>query len=305
MKSKVLNTIRFIYLLCTFAAPVAAAELKVFACEPEWAALVAELAGGRATVTTATTAAQDVHTIQARPSLIAAARRADLVVCGGASLEVGWLPLLLRQSTNNKVMPGQPGYFEAALEVPLLEVPAVVDRAAGDIHPFGNPHVQLDPRNIARVATALSRRLRQLDPAGEADYRARLDDFQGRWSRALAGWEARAAPLAGLRLVVHHNSWVYLAAWLHLDIVGYLEPKPGLPPTSGHLAELLAKLKNRPPAVIVRSAYQSERPSAWLAERTGAPAIELPHTVDGDEIKDLFSMFDEIVRRLAAVAGTP
>ncbi len=300
-----MKSIRSIFLFLTCTAPAAAADLNVFACEPEWAALLAELAGPRVAVTSATTAAQDVHTIQARPSLIAAARRADLVVCSGASLEIGWLPLLLRQSTNNRVMPGQPGYFETALEVPRLEVPSVVDRAAGDIHPFGNPHVQLDPRNITPIATALSRRLIQLDPSGAADYRARLDDFRQRWNQALAGWEARAVPLAGLRLVVHHNSWVYLAAWLHLDIVGYLEPKPGLPPTSGHLAELLATLKDQPPAAIVRSAYQSERPSAWLAERTGSTAIELPHTVDGKEIKDLFTLFDEILRRLSTVAGTP
>lgn len=279
-----------------------AADIKIFACEPEWGALATELAGDRASIKVGATAQQDVHYLQARPSLIAAVRDADLVVCSGAQLEIGWLPLLLRQASKSSVMPGQPGYLEAALQVPRLEIPAVIDRAAGDIHPFGNPHVQLDPRNIETIAAALGERLIALDPAGKDTYQARLDDFQARWRRALVAWNERATPLHGMRIVPHHSSWIYLAAWLDLEIAGYLEPKPGLPPTSGHLAELLDSLENDPPAVIIRAPYQSQRPSDWLSERIGAPAIVLPTTVGGTaEATDLFALFDDIINRLLKV----
>jgi zinc/manganese transport system substrate-binding protein len=175
----------------------AAAELRVFSCEPEWAALVTELAGDHAEVSTATTAQQDPHYIQARPSLIAQMRRADLVVCTGAELEVGWLPVLMARGGNPKVKPGAEGYFEAANYVPMLEVPQRLDRSEGDIHSRGNPHIQLDPRNIQRIATALGERLAKLDPAG------RLPPAPGRFHLSLAGGHTtlgkEAEPLKGCR----------------------------------------------------------------------------------------------------------
>src|SRR3954454_5845429 len=145
-----------------------ARALDVFACEPEWAALAQELGGNAVTAVSATTARQDPHQIQARPSLIARLRNAGLVVCTGAELEIGWMPILLRQSANPRIQPNTPGYFEAARQVRLLEVPAQLDRAMGDVHAAGNPHLQTDPRNIAAVATALSARMQQLDPANAA-----------------------------------------------------------------------------------------------------------------------------------------
>ena len=164
------------------AAPALAREpLKVVACEPEWAALTKELAGDKVSVYTATHALQDPHAIQAKPSLIAAVRNAELLVCTGAELEVGWLPVLLRQAGNAAVQPGRPGHFEAAEQVPMLEVPGRLDRADGDVHAEGNPHIQTDPRNIAKVAQALSQRLTEVDPANAALYRQRQADFQLRW----------------------------------------------------------------------------------------------------------------------------
>jgi zinc/manganese transport system substrate-binding protein len=164
------------------------AALRVFACEPEWAALAQELGGNLVDASSATTALQDPHQIQAKPSLIARVRNADLVVCTGAELEIGWLPPLLQQSGNAKVQPGQPGNFVAADLVRKLEVPGLVDRSQGDVHAAGNPHIQTDPRNIAAVATGLGARLQQLDPANAAQYAKRQADFAQRWQQAMGRW---------------------------------------------------------------------------------------------------------------------
>src|SRR5258708_36077707 len=176
----------------------AQAALKVLATTPDWGALVTELGGDKVNVYTATSAFQDVHRVDAKPSLIARARTADLVVATGADLEIGWMPVLLQDSGNSKIQPGSPGYFEAAPLVHLLEVPSAVDRSMGDIHPLGNPHVTLDPRNIAIIARSRAARLALVDSANAAFYTARSEDFQTRWQQANEPWQARAAPLKGL-----------------------------------------------------------------------------------------------------------
>ncbi len=275
------------------------AAIKVLACEPEWGALVQELAGDKASVYVATTGVQDPHHIQARPSLVAAARTTDLIVCTGAELEVGWLPVLIRQSGNNAIQPGKPGNFAAADFVRKLEVPDRLDRADGDVHAAGNPHIQTDPRNIALVAGPLSKRLAEIDPANAARYQARAADFMARWNAAIARWEKEAAPLRGTPIIVQHKAFPYLEQWLGLVQVAALEPKPGIDPTSAHLSEVLAGLKLRPAKMIVRATYNDGRGSEWLAERTKLPVVVLPFTVDGDEqAKDLFSLFDDTVQRL-------
>src|SRR6187402_396964 len=187
-------------MLAAFAASAHAA-LSVFATVPEWGALAQELGGDKVKVYTATTALQDPHRVEARPSLIARARSADLVVCTGAQLEIGWLPLVLTQASNGKIQVGQPGYFEASRFVTMLEVPTSVDRSQGDVHPGGNPHVHLDPRNIAKIAVALGERMAQLDAAEAGNYRARTKAFLDRWSEATARWEKEGAPLKGMAVV--------------------------------------------------------------------------------------------------------
>jgi len=276
-----------------------AAALDVFTCEPEWGALTQELGGDRVSIYVATSALQDPHQIQAKPSLLARARRADLVVCTGAELEIGWLPIVLRQSGNNKIQAGKSGYFEAANFVQKLEVPARLDRADGDVHPGGNPHIQTDPHNIARVASALVERLTQIDPANAAYYRARYRDFATHWDAAIQRWEKQAAPLRGLPIVVQHKGFPYLEHWLGLREVASLEPKPGVEPTSAHLAEVLEQLKREPAKMILRAAYNDGRGSEWLGERAKLPVVVLPFTVGGsDKAKDLFGLFDDTVQRL-------
>lgn len=297
---------RHLFLLMTLlltAAPGAQAALRVLACEPEWAALTRELAGDLAEVDAATTALQDPHRIEARPSLLAKARRADLLVCTGAELEAGWLPLLQREAGNGRIQPGQPGYFEASAQVPLLERPTRLDRAQGDIHAAGNPHVQLDPRRVARIATALTQRLAQLDPANSGHYAERNADFQSRWQAAVTRWQAQGAPLKGAAVVVHHKSFSYLADWLGLVVVGDLEPRPGVEPSAAHLAELLESLKTRPARAVLRAAYMSAGPSQWLADKAGIAAVELPFTVGGTPgTDDLFGLFDVTLTRLLVAA---
>lgn len=275
------------------------AAFRVLACEPEWGALTEELAGSDAKVYVATTALQDVHHVQARPSLIAAARRADLLICTGADLEIGWLPVLLRESGNDKIQPGQPGYFEASRYVHLIGVPARLDRSQGDVHPFGNPHIQTDARNITEVAQALVERLIQLDPSHADLYRDRYEDFAARWQQAIVAWEQRAQPLDGLKIVEQHNAFAYLFNWLGIEVVGYLEPKPGVEPTTRHMAELLERQKSDPAKFVVRASYNAPRPSEWFSQRADIPVIVLPFSVGGDDdAEDLFSWYDDMIDRL-------
>ncbi len=289
--------------LAASAALPARAALEVLACEPEWGALAKELGGEQVKVYEATTALQDVHHIQARPSLIAAARRADLVACTGAELEIGWLPVLTRESGNDRIRPGAPGYFEAARFVTLSGVPTRLDRREGDVHPEGDPHIQTDPRNIASVTRALAERLAQIDSAHAALYRSRYESFAGRWQQAIARWEKEGTPLRGLRVVEHHKAFDYLFRWLGVEVVGYLEPKPGLEPTAAHLAELLAQQKSRPAKLVVRPSYSDARASAWFAEHAGIKAVMLPFSVGGDAAsKDLFSWYDDMLGRLLEAA---
>jgi zinc/manganese transport system substrate-binding protein len=290
-------------ILLILSAPPACAAINVFACEPEWGALAQELGGDRVSVYTATTALQDPHQIQARPSLIAKMRQADLLVCTGSELEIGWLPVLLHQAGNDRVQAGQPGYFAAADYVIMLEKPSSVDRAQGDVHPGGNPHIQTDPRNIGKVAKALAGALAQSDGTHAADYATRFQDFDRRWQVAIAGWEREAAPLRGMKVVVHHKDWAYLFDWLGIQEVASLEPKPGVPPSAGHLAELVSTLSNQPARMVIRTAYQESRPSEWLSEHAHIPAVSLPFTVGGsDAAKDLFGLYDATIATLLKAA---
>ena len=277
----------------------ALAALNVVATVPEWGALVQELGGDKVNVYVATNALQDPHHVEAKPSLIARARNADLVVATGAELEIGWLPLVLQQAGNPKVQPGKPGYFEAAPYVPMLEKPTRLDRAEGDVHPLGNPHIQTDPRNIARVAAPLTARLAELDPANAPYYQARGKDFGARWSAAIARWEGEAAPLRGVSIIVQHKGFPYLTEWLGMKEVAALEPKPGIEPTTSHLADVLATLERTPAKMVIRAAYQSDRASQWIAERAKVNAVVLPFTVGGDDAaKDLFGLYEDTIQRL-------
>jgi zinc/manganese transport system substrate-binding protein len=279
------------------------AALKVLATTSDWGALTTELGGERVNVYVATSALQDVHRVEAKPSLVARARTADLLVATGAELEIGWLPVLIQQSGNSKIQPGAAGYFEATSALRLREVPDKIDRSMGDIHPLGNPHVQLDPHNIQAVARALSARLAQLDPSQEAYYRERAQAFDARWTDAIKRWEDKAAPLKGLPVVIMHRDQAYLCHWLGLTEIASIEPKPGVPPTAAYLGQLVSKLGASPPRLILVNAYNDTKAANWLSERVHAPVVVLPFSVGGDAgAKDLFGLFDDTLDKLLAVA---
>ena len=300
MKKLILTSIIF------FAAMPVMAALNVFACEPEWASLADELGGERVKTISATTAFQDPHHIEARPSLISKVRRADLLVCSGSELEIGWLPLLQRQASNAKVSPSSPGYFEASAMVERLDIPKhldfALDRSMGDVHAAGNPHVHLDPRRIQKIANALQLRLSEIDPEGKTYYQQRHKSFTQRWQQAIQKWQQQASILKGARIVVHHRDWVYLFDWLGIEIAGALEPKPGLPTTAAHLTSLKKTLIAKPAKMIVHTTYQNPRGAKRLSQLTGIPVVQLPYTVGGaEDVKDLFSLFDVTIQRLTGV----
>jgi zinc/manganese transport system substrate-binding protein len=287
------------------AVTPAQANLNVFACEPEWAALATEIGGDKVSTYVATTGSQDPHQVQARPSLIARARNADISVCTGAELEIGWLPQIKLQTSNPKIQIGAPGAFEAASFVNLMEVPALLDRSQGDIHAQGNPHIQTNPNNILAVAKPLADRFAQLDPANAQLYATRLADFTKRWQAALAKWQTQAAPLKGVPIVVEHQSWIYLETWLGLKRIAAMEPKPGVPPSAGHLAEVVQTLQTSPAKMVIRAAYEDERPALFISDKAHIPAVTLPYTIGGtDAAKTLFSLYDDTINRmLAALKG--
>ncbi|MES2153043.1 MAG: zinc ABC transporter substrate-binding protein [Pseudomonadota bacterium] len=288
---------------CALLPLGAHAAVNVLACEPEWEALTTELGGDKVKVSSATNALQDPHRVEARPGLIARTRNADLLVCTGLELEVGWLPVLVQQSGNARIAVGQPGHFEAGSVVPRLDVPSKLDRSEGDVHAAGNPHIQQNPHNIALVAVALARRLGEIDSANAPFYQARLKDFSARWTAAMAKWEQQAAPLRGVAVVEHHKNMEYLMGWLGMHQVGTLEAKPGVEPSAAHLGELLAQLQRQPARMVLRAAYQDTRASQWLSERAHIPAVMVPFTVGADDkSKDLFALFDTTVQRLTDAA---
>ncbi len=287
-------------LASVLSAPASA--FTVFACEPEWAALTRILMP-EATIHTATHARQDPHHIEARPALIAQLRSADLAVCTGASLEIGWLPALQERSGNAKVQNGAPSMFYAAGHVELIDPRpgAGGNPFAGDVHAEGNPHVHIDPRNLLKIAAALSERLQKLAASEAQQIEQRHVRFHASWKQRIQEWEQRAAPLRGQSVVAQHSVFGYLWKWLGIKQVADLEPKPGMAPTPGHLQRLLQTLQPRPPLAIVTASYQDQRAARWLAGQLDNQAllISLPATIEDDRVPDaLVQWYDQLLDKL-------
>lgn len=273
----------------------ALAQMNIFACEPEYAALAKELAPD-ARIYSATTAMQDPHQVQARPSLIAKMRQADLVICAGAELEVGWLPMLQMKAANVQVRSTDKGLFFAAEHVKTLDQMSNVDRSMGDVHSLGNPHVHFSPPRMLTIAQALTDKLIQLDEKQSAEYQQQLSRFSARWQLAMTQWQVKARSLQGMKVIAYHSSFRYLFDFANIEQVADLEPKPGLPPTSSHLASLLKRADNGDIAAIIIASYQNQRGANWLAEKSNLPVVVLPLSVGGNEqSNDLFSLYDSIL----------
>ncbi len=287
---------KFTLLFLLLVANSSQADMQIFACEPEWAELARMLGGEQ--IYTATTNQQDPHHIQARPSLIAKARRADLLICTGAELEIGWLPLLLRKSGNPRIQVGQPGYFMATDYVTLLDKPTQLDRSQGDVHTSGNPHIHLDPERMLQVAKSLTNTLIKIDPANRSNYQTKLESFSQAWQAMMNKLDKQI--FAGKSMVVYHNSWLYLQQWLGLKQSATLEPKPGIPPTSSHLSRLLATLQQSPAQMIIYSNYQDGKAANWLAQKTDIPIVALDFSPATEE--NLIHWFERVVNQIAMVS---
>lgn len=279
------------------------AKINVFACAPEWAALAKEIGGDLVEVRSATTAFQDVHHIRAKPSLLAAMRKADIVFCSGAALESGWLPILAKKAGSPDVQPETVGWVMASDYVQKLNVMHEhVDRSMGHIHPEGNPHVHLDPRNIADIADVFVERLFIIDQENIQSYDKNHRGFSIRWSEKVKEWQEKAKSLQGTKVVVYHNAWAYLLEWLSMDVVATLEPKPGLPATPAHLKNVLDKVKNQNVKAILIAPFENEDAAKWLSEKSNIPILNLPFTVGGSKsANDLTSLFDETINQLLTV----
>lgn len=279
--------------------------LTVFACEPEWAALSRALLPG-VKVHSATNHLQDPHHIEARPSLIAQMRSADLAVCTGAELEAGWLPMLQAKAGNAKIQNGQPGMFYAADHVSLVNpFKGVVTPFSGDVHVLGNPHVHADPRRLLNVARALALRMSAIAPLEKNRIEQQFKQFEEAMALKIPTWEQQARPLKGRYVITQHSNFGYLWLWLGLIPMADLEPKPGVPPTPAHLSRTLELSQTTPPMAIVIAQHHDPRAAKWLSGQMGSPQklIVLPATVTDEQPDALFRWFDLMVQRLLQVAS--
>lgn len=278
-----------------------ALALNIFVCEPEWKAFL-ESHAPDATIYSATTAKQDPHYVQARPSLIAKMRQADMAMCSGAELEVGWLPMLQVRSSNGAVQNGSQSMIYATDFVRMLDTHDHVDRSMGDIHAHGNPHVQFAANDMVAISRAVTERLKSIDPENAQSYQVNGMKFRAHWRKKLNEWNEKAAPLKGKQVVGYHETYRYLYDWLGMEQIADLEPKPGISPTTSHL-QSLTKLDSDSFEAIVYSSHQDQRPANWLQKQTNKPLIQLPLTVSDGESLD--EMYDQVIDDLLDVLVQP
>ena len=281
-------------------AASAPAPLKIVTTTTDLAALAREIGGDRVTVTALAAGRQDPHQVDAKPSFISLVSNADLLIVVGRELEIGWLPVLQTNSRNAKVQVGAAGYLDASQNVKILEIPTgQITRAMGDVHPQGNPHYWLDPANGRVMAQSIRTKLQQLAPADRAYFEQRFADFDTRLAAAEKRWDAALAPYKGAKLVTYHRSWSNFMGRWGLDVIGYVEPKPGIPAPPAHIIELIAEMKRQNAKIIVVEPYWSPKTPASIASRTGGLVLVLAPSVGGaDGITDYIGLFDYDVAKL-------
>jgi zinc/manganese transport system substrate-binding protein len=278
------------------------AKLNVVATTADLGAIAREIGGDQITLTTLAKPTEDPHFVDAKPSFIVKLNRADVVVEGGAELEIGWLPALLDQARNQKIVAGAPGHVNCAQGVQLLDVPATLDRSRGDIHAAGNPHFAISPSNGKIVAQNIAAAFAENDPANAGVYRANLKAFTTALDAKLVAWRQKLAPFKGRGVVAYHDSWPYFAQEFGLKIDLFLEPKPGIPPTPSHLAEVIMRMKEQHVRVIIVDAYLNRRTAETVARETGAtvvPVTQFPGGIKGTE-GGYIQLVDQLVNSLAA-----
>ena len=280
----------------------AQAAIKVVATTEDLAALTREVGGDKVEVDSLARGYQDPHFVEAKPSFILKLHAADLLVAVGREMEIGWLPPLINQSRNAKVQPGANGYLDASLNVRILEIPTgQLTRAMGDVHPAGNPHYWLDPGNGRHIAQAIQAKLAAISPADSGYFAARYADFDKRLAAAETRWNTVMAPLKGAKIVTYHRSWPNLCDRFGLNVVGYVEPRPGIPPSPSHTIDLIAQMKRDNVKVLVVEPYFDLKTPNSVARETGATVVVLPPSVGAEkDITDYIKLFDAITAKLVA-----
>jgi len=302
-----LNRILTCVLLALLAVPGTAAaqsKLNVVTTTEDLASLAREVGGDRITVEGIARGYQDPHFVEAKPSFILKLQKADLLIVVGRELEIGWLPPLIQQSRNAKVQVGAAGYLDASLGVRILEIPTgQITRAMGDVHPLGNPHYWMDPENGRLIAREIAGKLVEFRPADRTYFEQRLADFNTRLTAAMARWTAAMAPYKGMKVVTYHRSFPNFAERFGLDIVGYVEPRPGIPPSPSHTLELIQEMKRLGVKIVLVEPYFDLGTPNAIGRATGAQVLEMPPSVGGvKEAPDYFSLFDYDIALLAKAA---
>ncbi len=300
-------TARFFFLMSALAcawAGIARAELKVVATVPDLAAIARAVGREHVAVTSMSLATQDPHFVDPKPSLALALNQADLLLVVGLQLEAGWLPPLLAGARNADVQPGSRGYLDCSTLVRLLEVPAQrIDRSMGDLHPGGNSHYLFDPRAAVAVAHGVAKRMGDLDPAHREAYRSGAEAFAARADALRREWEKRLSGLRGASVIAYHRTWPYLADWLGFTVVEHLEPKPGVPPTPAHVAQLLSLARSQKVHLVLLEDYQPDTAAALLARQAGAELVKLPGGTRFQQGQGYFEHLEAIVSALERAAG--
>jgi zinc/manganese transport system substrate-binding protein len=293
----------FLTFFVTFLA--AAAPLKVVATTEDLASLAREVGGDRVTVDAFSAGYQDPHFVEPKPSFILKLVSADLLLVVGRELEIGWLPPLLTQSRNARIQPGNKGYLDASLNVKILDIPTgQITRAMGDVHPSGNPHYWLDPDNGRLIAQAIRGRLSELQPADAAYFAQRYADFDRRLTEAQQRWDTTMAPYKGAKIVTYHRSWANFADHFGLNVIGYVEPKPGIPPTAAHTVDLIREMKAQQVKIIVVEPYFDVKTPQAIARETAGEVLVLPPSVSTrgkPPISDYLALFNYDVAQLVAL----
>jgi zinc/manganese transport system substrate-binding protein len=276
------------------AGPPARAAVNVMAATEDLADLARQVGGDRIKVEAIARGYQDPHFVEAKPSFILKLAKADLLIVVGRELEIGWLPPLIQQSRNSKIQVGADGYLDASLTARILEIPTgQITRAMGDVHPLGNPHYWLDPDNGRRVAKAIADKLSRMAPADASYFASRDADLDKRLAEAEKRWDAMMAPYKGLKVVTYHRSWPNFVDRFGLDVIGYVEPRPGIPPSPGHTLDLIAEMKRQNVKILLVEPYFDLKTPNSIGRETGARVLVMPPSVGGEkEITDYFKLFD-------------
>ncbi len=302
MRSPIAAAIATVLAVLALETRPAQAALDVVATTEDLADLAREVGGDKVKVEAIARGYQDPHFVEAKPSFILKLSKADLLVVVGRDLEVGWLPPLVQQSRNARIQPGADGYLDASLTAKILEIPTgKITRAMGDVHPAGNPHYWLDPGNGRRVAKAIADKLARMAPADAASFAARYADFDQRLAAAEKRWDEQMAPYKGLKIVTYHRSWPNFVDRFGLDVIGYVEPRPGIPPSPSHVFELIAEMKRQNVKILIVEPYFDLKTPSMVGRETGARVLVLPPSVGGEkEITDYIQLFDHDLKLLLA-----